>query len=32
MERRGGVVSRRTLFDANTPVLPAFVKSAGFVF
>lgn len=32
LERRGGVVSRRTLFDANTPVLPAFVKSAGFVF
>lgn len=32
IERRGGVVSRRTLFDANTPVLPEFVKSTGFVF
>jgi protein-L-isoaspartate(D-aspartate) O-methyltransferase len=32
MERRGGIVSRRTLFDANTPVLPNFTKSAGFVF
>lgn len=32
MERRGGIVSRRTLFDANTPVLPDFTKSAGFVF
>lgn len=32
MERRGGLVSRRTLFDANTPVLPNFTKSAGFVF
>lgn len=31
-ERRGGMVSRRTLFDANTPVLPDFTKSAGFVF
>jgi len=30
--RRGGVLSRRTLFDANTPVLPDFIKSAGFVF
>lgn len=32
MQRRGGVVARRTLFDANTPVLPGFMKSAGFVF
>ena len=32
IQRRGGVVSRRTLFDANTPVLPGFMKSAGFVF
>jgi len=32
MERRGGIVSRRTLFDANTPVLPDFTKSTGFVF
>lgn len=32
IQRRGGVVSRRTLFDANTPVLPGFIKSAGFVF
>ena len=32
MERRRGVVSRRTLFDASTPVLPGFAKSAGFVF
>jgi protein-L-isoaspartate(D-aspartate) O-methyltransferase len=30
--RRGGVLFRRTLFDANTPVLPDFIKSAGFVF
>jgi len=30
--RRGGVVYHRTLFDANTPVLPDFIKSAGFVF
>jgi protein-L-isoaspartate(D-aspartate) O-methyltransferase len=30
--RRGGVVSRRTLFDANTPILPDFLKSTGFVF
>ena len=30
--RHGGVTFRRTLFDANTPMLPAFVKSAGFVF
>ncbi len=32
MEKRGGVVSSRTLFDANTPMLPGFAKSAGFVF
>jgi protein-L-isoaspartate(D-aspartate) O-methyltransferase len=32
LQRRGGFVSRRTLFDANTPVLPGFIKSAGFVF
>lgn len=32
LQRRGGVVSRRMLFDANTPVLPGFTKSAGFVF
>jgi protein-L-isoaspartate(D-aspartate) O-methyltransferase len=32
LQRQGGVVSRRTLFDANTPVLPDFIKSAGFVF
>ena len=32
MERRRGVVSRRTLFDASTPVLPGFAKFAGFVF
>jgi protein-L-isoaspartate(D-aspartate) O-methyltransferase len=32
LQRRGGVVSHRTLFDANTPVLPGFIKSAGFVF
>jgi len=32
IERRGGVISRRTLFDANTPTLPDFAKSAGFVF
>jgi len=32
MQRRGGSVSHRTLFDANTPVLPGFIKSAGFVF
>jgi protein-L-isoaspartate(D-aspartate) O-methyltransferase len=30
--RRSGVIFRRTLFDANTPVLPDFIKSAGFVF
>lgn len=30
--RRGGVIFRRTLFDANTPVLPDFIKSTGFVF
>jgi len=32
MEKRGAIVSSRTLFDANTPVLPGFAKSAGFVF
>ncbi len=32
MEKRGGVLSSRTLFDANTPMLPGFAKSAGFVF
>ena len=32
IEKRAGIVSRRTLFDANTPVLPDFAKSAGFVF
>lgn len=32
IERRGGIVSRRLLFDANTPPLPDFTKSAGFVF
>lgn len=31
-EKRGGFFSRRALFDANTPVLPEFVKPAGFVF
>jgi len=30
--RRNGVTSQRTLFDANTPALPDFIKSAGFVF
>lgn len=32
MQRTGGAVSRRTLFDANTPLLPEFTRSAGFVF
>lgn len=32
IERRAGITSRRTLFDANTPALPGFIKSAGFVF
>lgn len=32
IERRRGITSRRTLFDANTPALPGFIKSAGFVF
>lgn len=31
-EKRGGIISRRALFDANTPVLADFAKSAGFVF
>ncbi len=30
--RAGEVVSYRTLFDANTPVLPGFEKKQGFVF
>lgn len=32
IERRGGVLARRVLFDANVPLLPGFEKSAGFVF
>lgn len=32
IERRGGIVSRRLLFDANTPAIPELTKSAGFVF
>jgi protein-L-isoaspartate(D-aspartate) O-methyltransferase len=30
--KAGGVVSHRSLFDANTPVLPGFKKAKGFVF
>jgi protein-L-isoaspartate(D-aspartate) O-methyltransferase len=30
--RRGGVVGARTLFDANTPLLPEFVPARGFAF
>lgn len=30
--KRGGAVSRRPLFDANTPVLPGFEAKPGFVF
>lgn len=30
--KRGGTVSRRPLFDANTPVLPGFEAKPGFVF
>ena len=32
IERRNGIVSRRLLFDANTPSIPELIKSAGFVF
>lgn len=32
MERWGTAVGRRTLFDANTPVLPGFKRQVGFVF
>jgi protein-L-isoaspartate(D-aspartate) O-methyltransferase len=32
MERWGEAVGRRTLFDANTPVLPGFERRRGFVF
>lgn len=32
MERWGKAVGRRTLFDANTPVLPGFERQVGFVF
>lgn len=30
--RRGTVISRRTVFDANAPALPGFERAAGFVF
>lgn len=30
--RRGGVVSRRVLFDAAVPILPGFAREPGFVF
>ena len=30
--RAGDVVSQRTLFDANTPILPGFEEKVGFVF
>ena len=32
MERRGGAIARRTLFDAAIPTLKEFNKTAGFVF
>ncbi|MEM9685001.1 MAG: protein-L-isoaspartate O-methyltransferase [Pseudomonadota bacterium] len=32
IERRNGIISRRLLFDANTPSIPELIKSAGFVF
>jgi len=32
MERWGDAVGRRTLFDANTPILPGFERQVGFVF
>jgi protein-L-isoaspartate(D-aspartate) O-methyltransferase len=32
MERHGGRLSTRTLFDANTPGLPGFQREPGFVF
>lgn len=30
--KQGGIVSKRTIFDANIPSLPEFERSAGFVF
>ena len=30
--KAGDIVSYRTLFDANTPILPGFQKEEGFVF
>lgn len=32
MLKRNGVVSQRSLFDANVPRLPGFERKAGFVF
>jgi protein-L-isoaspartate(D-aspartate) O-methyltransferase len=32
MTRTGGVLARRTLFDAATPLLPGFTEKPGFVF
>lgn len=32
VQRRDGVLSRRVLFDASTPLLPGFAAEAGFVF
>ena len=32
LEKRQGLVSRRTLFGANIPILPGFELKAGFVF
>ena len=32
MQRSGEVVTGRTIFDAATPILPGFVREAGFVF
>jgi hypothetical protein len=32
MQRNGGVVSSRILFDASAPMLPGFEAEPGFVF